>query len=419
MIQEKKRALGRGLESLIPTARTFTPAVSAAAVAAPAVVAAPVAEIDLAPGERVQEIRLEEIEPSPYQPRRRQDEAALEELTQSIRAQGVLQPIVIRYISRVDGSLAALGTGSRSMVDGQTVDGQRSMVDCQTVDGPRSMVDGGNGENPHPISPPHYASGQALPGEIRVGQPINALTGEGEHAPTLADAGPSASLRAGLDARATSQIRYQIIAGERRWLASRRAGRATVPAIVRQVSNQQAMEMALIENLQREDLDCMEMASAFDRLGREFGLTQDEMSKRTGKDRTTVSNLLRLLKLPPEVRTSLAHHDLSFSHAKSLMSLEDATVLSAAAQKVVRDGLSVRQTEELVSHLVWLGPVSEKESKERQKKPEDPNVRAARMDLEQRLGCRVKIQDKNGKGKVVIEYKTLEDFDRIVEALGR
>ncbi len=376
MIQEKKRALGRGLESLIPTARTF------AQVAAPAAVAAPETAIDLAPGERVQEIRLEEIEPSPYQPRRRQDEAALEELTQSIRAQGVVQPIVIRYISQVDGSLAALGTGSRSTVDGQTVDGLRP------------TVDGGDG----------HATNTALGGA-----PADVLGGE--HAPTLANAGEGA--------RATSQVRYQLIAGERRWLASRRAGRATVPAIVRQVSDQQAMEMALIENLQREDLDCMEMAFAFDRLGREFGLTQDEMSKRTGKDRTTVSNLLRLLKLPPEVRTSLAHHDLSFSHAKSLMSLEDATVLSAAAQKVVRDGLSVRQTEELVSHLVWLGPVGDKESKERQKKAEDPNVRAARMDLEQRLGCRVKIQDKNGKGKVVIEYKSLEDFDRIVEALGR
>lgn len=334
MIQEKKRVLGRGLESLIPAARTYAPAVPAAAGSV-AVIAVPEAEIDLARGERVQEIRLEEIEPSPYQPRRRQDEAALEELTQSIRAQGVLQPIVIRYIVALGDRPSAIG----------------------------------------------------------------------------ADAGEGA--------RATSQVRYQLIAGERRWLASRRAGRATVPAIVRQVSNQQAMEMALIENLQREDLDCMEMAFAFGRLGREFGLTQDEMSKRTGKDRTTVTNLLRLLKLPPEVRTSLSKHDLSFSHAKSLMSLEDATVLSAAAQKVVRDGLSVRQTEELVSHLVWLGPVSEKENKERQKKAEDPNVRAARMDLEQRLGCRVKIQDKNGKGRVVIEYKSLEDFDRIVEALGR
>jgi ParB family transcriptional regulator, chromosome partitioning protein len=352
MIQEKKRVLGRGLESLIPPARAITPPVAAAA---------PVAEIELAPGERVQEIRLEEIEPSPYQPRRRQDEAALEELTQSIRAQGVLQPIVIRYISAFGDRPSAIGTDA-----------------------------GGNGELPHPISP--------TAGKIRVGQPsIDVL--EGEHAPT--------------------QVKYQLIAGERRWLASRRAGRETVPAIVRQVSNQQAMEMALIENLQREDLDCMEMAFAFDRLGKEFGLTQEEMSKRTGKDRTTVSNLLRLLKLPPEVRTALSQHDLSFSHAKSLMSLEDATVLSAAAQKVVREGMSVRQTEELVSHLIWLGPVSEKENRERNRKAEDPNVRAVRMDLETRLGCRVRIHDKNGKGRVVIEYKSLEDFDRIVEALGR
>ena len=112
---------------------------------------------------------------------------------------------------------------------------------------------------------------------------------------------------------------------------------------------------------------------------------------------------------------------MSFSHGKALMSIEDDTVLSAAAHKVVREGMSVRQTEELVNHLVWLGPVSEKEFRERQKKAqvEDPNVRAARMDLEARLGCRVKIQDKNGKGKVVIEYKCLEDFDRILEALGR
>ena len=176
MIQEKKRVLGRGLESLIPTARTFAPAVPVAAVAAPVTgVAVPESAIDLAPGERVQEIRLEEIEPSPYQPRRRQDEAALEELTQSIRAQGVLQPIVIRYISAGAAQPAAAGAG-------------------------------GNGENPHPISP--------SPGEIRVGQPINALGGEEAHA----------------GARVPQwQVRYQLIAGERRWLASRRAGRATVP----------------------------------------------------------------------------------------------------------------------------------------------------------------------------------------------
>ncbi len=344
MIQEKKRVLGRGLESLIPAARTIAPPAAAPAV-------------DLEPGERVQEIRLEEIEPSPYQPRRRQDEGALEELTQSIRAQGVLQPIVVRYVPEYPGN-AGLGGMPSTGVEA-------------------------------------HAGGESAPGD-----------GLGEEAHAGAR-GPQ------------PKVIYQLIAGERRWLASKRAGRATVPAIVRRVSNQQAMEMALIENLQREDLDCMEMAFAFERLGREFGLTQDEMARRTGKDRTTVSILLRLLKLPPEVRTALTRHELSFSHAKSLMSIEDNTVLSAAAQKVMREQMSVRQTEELVNHLVWLGPVSEKEERERHKQAEDPNVKAARMDLEARLGCRVKISDKNGKGRVVIEYKSLEDFDRILEALGR
>jgi ParB family transcriptional regulator, chromosome partitioning protein len=191
-----------------------------------------------------------------------------------------------------------------------------------------------------------------------------------------------------------------------------------VPAIMRQVSNEQAVEMALIENVQREDLDCMEMAYAFDRLSRDFGLTQEEMSKRTGKDRASIGNLLRLLKLPPEVKTGLSSHELSFSHAKELMSLEDPTVLTAAAQKVMREALSVRQTQELVNRLLWLGP-KEGEKPEKKAPIEDPNVRAARIEMEGRLGCRVKIVDKNGKGKVVIEYKGLDDFDRIVEALGR
>lgn len=339
MIQEKKRVLGRGLESLIPAARTMMPPVAAAPTTMTAV-------LEEAAGERVQEIRLEEIEPSPYQPRRRQDENALEELAQSIRVQGVLQPIVLRYVS---------------------------------ADSRRSTVDG--------------------------------TDGEADLAHVLDEVGP--------EARATApQIKYQLIAGERRWLASKRAGRETVPAIVRVVSNEQAMEIGLIENLQREDLDCLEMAFAFERLAREFGLTQDEMAKRTGKDRTTITNLLRLLKLPPEVKSGLSSHELSFSHAKELMSLEDATVLTAAAQKVMREGLSVRQTQELVNHLLWLGPKGG-EKPEKKAPIEDPNVRAARIEMEGRLGCRVKIMDKNGKGKVVIEYKGLDDFDRIVEALGR
>ncbi len=340
MMQDKKRVLGRGLESLIPAARTYVPAVPIAGVPTAAV-----AVLDETAGERVQEIRLEEIERSPYQPRRHHDERTLEELAQSIRVQGVLQPIVVR----------AVAVGS----------------DTQIVDG----------------------------SETRATPAV-----EGERSPTI-DGAPQA------------RIRYQLIAGERRWLASKRAGRETVPAIVRVVSNEQAMEIALIENLQREDLDCMEMAFAFERLGREFGLTQDEMAKRTGKDRTTITNLLRLLKLPDIVKVALMQHDLSFSHAKELLSIEDETVLTAAAQRIMRDGLSVKQTQELVNHLVWLGPNEDKPKK--RVVIEDANVRAARIELEGRLGCRVKILDKNGKGRVIIEYGGLDDFDRILEALAR
>ena len=353
------------MESLIPAARTpVAPMVTATA---------PASGADAMPGAKVQEIRLEEIERSPYQPRRRQDEAALEELAQSIRAQGVLQPIVVRYIAEAGGRRTTseqphpskTGLGGPPTVDGgngaAVVEGHTEHE--QAVDGRRSMVDG-----------------------------------------------------ATLPASAQPKIKYQIIAGERRWLASKRAGRETVPAMVRQVSNEQAMEMALIENLQREDLDCMEMAFAFDRLGRDFGLTQEEMSKRTGKDRATIGNLLRLLKMPAEVRSALARHELSFGHAKELLGIEDPDVQVTAAQKVMRDSLSVRQTELLVNHLIWI---NSGEKPRKMPPPEDPNVKAARLNLEGRLGCRVKILDKQGKGKVVIEYKSLEDFDRIVEALGK
>ena len=375
MIQEKKRVLGRGLESLIPAARTV-PAATAAMTAAMAAEAAGV--------EVVREIRLEEIEPSPYQPRRRQDEAALEELAQSIRAQGVLQPIVVRYIA---------ADGLRSTADGGN--GASGQTGEQAHPTNTGLGEPSAGEVPHPISP--------TPGEIRVGHPTG-IAGEG------------AGAAFALPASAPAKVKYQLIAGERRWLASKRAGRETVPAIVRQVSNEQAMEMALIENVQREDLDCLEMAFGFERLSRDFGLTQEEMSKRTGKDRATIGNLLRLLKMPPEVRSALARHELSFGHAKELMAIDDADVMVTAAQKVMRESLSVRQTELLVNHLIWLA------SGEKSKKtppPEDANVKAARLDLETRLGCRVKILDHQGTGKVVIEYKSLEDFDRIVEALGK
>jgi len=212
--------------------------------------------------------------------------------------------------------------------------------------------------------------------------------------------------------RPAGEGRYQLIAGQRRWEASRRAGKTTVPAVVRQVSDQQAMEMTIIENLQRQDLNTMEQARAFERLSREFGLTQEQMAQRTGIDRTTVSNYIRLLKLPIEVQALVEQDKVSFGHAKVLLSVNSPETIIKIATKLVDEELSVRALEEFVLHLEHP---PEKQSKEVQV---DPNVREAQMELERALGVRVQIRDRNGKGKIIIEYKTLEDFDRVVEVLG-
>ena len=212
--------------------------------------------------------------------------------------------------------------------------------------------------------------------------------------------------------RAVPGGRYQLIAGERRWLASQRAGKATVPAIVRQVSNEQAMEMTIIENLQREDLNPMEQARAFERLGREFGLTQEQISQRTGKERSSVANFLRLTRLPVEVQGLVESGQISFGHAKALLGLDTAESITQMANRVVAKALSVRQTEDAIANL--LHP-AEKVEKVREV---DPNVKEAERQLERILGVRVNITDRNGKGKIQLEYSSLDDFDRIIDALG-
>lgn len=290
---DKRKALGRGLESLLPP-----PQPPASRPLPPPAGAAP---------DGVHEIPLEQIDRNPFQPRMQSRESGLDELAASIMASGVVQPIVVR---------------------------------------------------------------------------------------------------------ATEGGRFQIIAGERRWLASQRAGKPTVPAIVRQVSNEQALEMAIIENLQREDLNPIEHARAFDRLGREFSLTQEQMAQRTGKDRASVANYLRLLKLPPAVQVEIEHGALTFGHAKVLMSLASPEVVGKMAAQVVELGLSVRQTEDLVFSIEH--PVERK----KKEKPADPNVRQAERDLERALGMKVRITDRKGRGRIVIEYGSLDDFDRLVAALA-
>ena len=211
--------------------------------------------------------------------------------------------------------------------------------------------------------------------------------------------------------------RFQLIAGERRWLASRKAGKSTVPAILRQVSDEQAMEMTIVENLQRADLNPIEQARAYDRLSRDFKMTQEQMAQRTGKDRATVANFLRLLRLPREVQSKVEAGELTFGHARTLLALDSPESILKAAMKVTALSMSVRQTETYVQGL--LNPQNKKiEGEYKAKKPVDPNVKEAQDKLQRQLGLKVRIEDKSGRGRVVIEYSGLEDFDSLMSALG-
>jgi ParB family chromosome partitioning protein len=298
----KRRALGKGLESLLPSRPAPATVPTIAAVAAE-------------PTGKPLEIPLDQIERNPYQTRTRFDEAQLTELTQSIAASGVVQPIVVR-----------------------------------------------------PLASP------------------------------------------------VGQVKYQLITGERRWLASRKAGKATIPAIVRQASDEQTLEMTIVENLQRADLNPMEQARAYQRLSQDFKMTQEQMATRTGKERASVSNFLRLLRLPEPIQHKVESGDLSFGHARTLLALDSAESITAAAQKVMALNLSVRQTESYVQGLINPEAKPKKEAKTAQ--PEDPNVREAQDRLRRHLGLKVHIEDKKGKGRVIIEYSGLEDFDSILTALG-
>lgn len=291
-MNDKRKALGRGLDSLLP-GKPSAPARVVASTAAAA-----------------NEIPVDLIHPNPFQTRRSIREEALKELVESIKATGVVQPVVVRPIA--------------------------------------------NG-------------------------------------------------------------RFQLVAGERRWLASKSAGKATIPAVVREVSDAQALEITIIENLQREDLNPVEQARAFERLSREFGLTQEQIATRTGKDRASIANFIRLLKLPKDVQEYLEKGELSFGHGKVLCALTGfPDQLAKATQDAVAKNLSVRQTEDLVAQI--LNPEGA-DRKEKAARALDPNVRDAARSLERSLGVKVEIQDRKGKGKIILKYASLEDFDRIVESL--
>ena len=294
-MNDKRKALGRGLESLLPGRNPVSGIAGTRSTSGS------------------QDVDITLIDPNPFQTRRRVNEDALNELAESIKASGVVQPVVLR---------------------------------------------------PSPNG------------------------------------------------------RYQLVAGERRWLASKKVGKATIPAVVRQISNEQALEITIIENLQREDLNPVEQAKAFERLSKEFGLTQEQIATRTGKDRASIANFIRLLKLPMGVQDTLETGALSFGHGKVLVGLVNSPQqLEKVTKEIVDKQLSVRQTEDLVARI--LNPEADDSKKAKPAKALDPNVRHAQQSLERTLGVKVEIQDSKGKGKIILKYGSLEDFDRIVEALAK
>jgi ParB family chromosome partitioning protein len=289
----KKRGLGRGLDALLGGAQAET---------------APVAMRGDKAKESLNRLPVDLIQRGRYQPRREFDAEALHELADSIAAQGVIQPVVVRPV-----------------------------------------------END----------------------------------------------------------RYELIAGERRWRAAQQAGLDEIPVVIKEVTEEAAMAMGLIENIQREDLNPLEEANALSRLLLEFGLTHQEVAKAVGKSRTTVTNLLRLLELNEEVKQLVEVRRLEMGHARALLGLQ-GEVQTKAANQVVKQGLSVRETERLVRRLQ-----GEADQPARPSKPaavEDPDIRRLINDLSERLGAKVDLQQgAKGKGRLVIGYNSLDELEGILD----
>jgi ParB family chromosome partitioning protein len=212
---------------------------------------------------------------------------------------------------------------------------------------------------------------------------------------------------------------FQLIAGERRWRASQRAGLIKVPAVVRDSDEHDALEIALIENLQREDLNPLEEAQAYERLMSEFGLTQEEVARAVGKNRTTIANMLRLLRLPPEVQEWLRENKLTTGHAKALLSLSDLSAIVETARKIIQGNYSVRQAEMFVARRANNNQQQDSTESAVEKETQDPNVKAAIHALEQVVGTKVTIQEHGGKGKIEIHFFSQEEMNRLYEGLMR
>ncbi|UCG78010.1 MAG: ParB/RepB/Spo0J family partition protein [Nitrospirota bacterium] len=203
---------------------------------------------------------------------------------------------------------------------------------------------------------------------------------------------------------------FNLIAGERRWRAASMAGLSKIPAVVKSVDEKDSLEIALIENIQRENLNPMEMASSFDYLLNTYDLTQDALSQRIGKDRATIANYMRLLKLPVEVQKLVSEESISMGHARAILGADNKKKQIDVARTTVKKGLSVREVEELIREKVKI-------KKKTEKRPADPHVKDVEERLTSSLGTKVHLKHKGGKGKIEIEYYSLEELDRLLEML--
>ncbi len=285
----RRKALGRGLNALLTSTR-------------PSVAAAGAPEAESPSEDRIRRIPLHKIDPNPDQPRQTFRDDGIEELAQSLRVDGLIQPVVVRP----------------------------------------------NGN------------------------------------------------------------RFQLIVGERRWRAAKIAGIEEIPCIVQEFAEDRVLEIALVENIQREDLNPIEVATTLNRMVHELQLSHEELASRTGKDRTTITNLLRLLKLPAEIQQLVAERRISMGHARALLSLDDPEAQMALAEKAAAHGMSVREVE----RRVRAQQQSNKETSEPE--PIDPNIAAALEEMERALGARVRFVPRGAhSGRIEIEYHSQEDIDRI------
>jgi ParB family chromosome partitioning protein len=380
---EKRRALGRGLESLLPSGPRVVAAAPTTAVAPvappPVVIPAAVAPVIAEPGP--------ELVPTPGE---------------------IAEIHAAREKHPPKGPSAALGISAAGSTPAERLN----------LDGaPSGAVEHGAHASRTGVSAPHGQEIIDIPLDLIDENPYQTRrTFDPAALSELSESIKASGLAQPIVVRPGAEGRFVLVLGERRCRASKLAGNATVPAIVRKLGNEQAAEMTVVENLQRQDLNCLEQANAFARLSREFNLTQEQIGKRTGSSRESVANYMRLLKLPEGVLDLIGQGKIGFSEARVL--LEAGVFLdSAGVEELARNAVALGWTvKELKAQLTRLqGPLEKKDPAP--PKPVDANVKAAESELQSVLGMRVRISDRKGKGTILIQYRSVEDFDHLLDVL--